>query len=85
MRSTLCDGNLSEFSKSKTRSPSHIIIDDKFCLKSLKGKHNSYNFYKGVDLSRAKWVHIYVKQVTEDDKEQELKLFPSFQDHQIAS
>jgi hypothetical protein len=49
------------------------MIDQRFCLKSLKGKHSYYNFYKGVDISKAKWVHIYVKQVSLYDKELELK------------
>ena len=55
--------NLSEFSKTKTNRGPHIVIDDKYFLKSLRSKHEDYNFYRGVDSQRARWVNMYAKQV----------------------
>jgi hypothetical protein len=62
-----------------------MIINQRFCLKSLKGKHNSYHFYKGVDIIREKWVHIYIKQVNLFNKIAERKHLPSFKRSQGTS
>lgn len=63
MISSTTKGNLSDLSKGKTQKGVHIVISGHYYLKSLKAKHDDYNFYKGIDVSKARWVHIYAKQV----------------------
>jgi hypothetical protein len=63
MISSTTKGDLSELSKGRTEKGVHIVINGHYYLKSLKAKHNDYNFYKGIDVSKARWVHIYGRQV----------------------
>lgn len=55
--------NQSQASQLQTGKPTQIMLDSKYFLKSLKAKHEEYNLYKGVDIHKVKWVHIYAKQV----------------------
>lgn len=45
----------------------------------MKGKHVGYNFYKGVDLEKVKWVSIYAKKVYLYNTVLELKLIRAFE------
>jgi len=53
----------SSFSRDKRGSIGIPPISQRYAIKYLKGKWNDFNFYKGIDLFEAKWVHVYIKQV----------------------
>jgi|LakMenE18May11ns_1017448.scaffolds.fasta_scaffold7483279_1 hypothetical protein len=52
------------FSKEKKSALGIPAISQRYAIKYLKGKWNDFNLYKGIDLEEAKWVHVYVKQVS---------------------
>lgn len=55
--------NQSQLSQLQPSQSTQITLDAKYFLKSLKAKHEEYNLYKGIDIHKVKWIHIYAKQV----------------------
>jgi hypothetical protein len=40
-----------------------ITINQRFTICALLSHHTDYNTYKGIDVAKEKWIHIYVKLV----------------------
>jgi len=56
--------DVSDLPNEKSPQGSHIILEDRYYLKTLKELYELYNIYDGIDINKAKWVNIYVKPVS---------------------